>query len=193
MDTSSLVILGVQNNNLTKQVKSYLNRLGSASIQEAKDGDNLLRLARKQSPRLIIIDPYAFGPNGIQVSKIITREKVAPIIFIVSQPIFRQAVEDIISKEGYASTYLVTPFTEEQFRIALTTTLASYRKISQLEQKIIKLNDTLQEKKKITQAKDILINKKGMTEPEAHRFLQKKSMETGVPLKAIAQKIINDL
>ncbi|MFZ7101836.1 MAG: ANTAR domain-containing response regulator [Peptococcaceae bacterium] len=189
----TLIVLGIQNKELTKQIKSYLNHMGSTSIQEAKDGDNLLRLARKQFPQFIIYDPCTFGPNGIQISKIITREKVAPIIFIVSQPIYRQAVEDIISKEAYASTYLVPPFSEEQFRIALTTTTASYKKISELEQKIIKLNESLKEKKKVGQAKELLMNKKGMTEPEAHRFLQRKSMETGVPLKAIAQKILNEL
>jgi response regulator NasT len=188
----TLVVISIQSKELNKQIKNYLNQMGSTSIQEAKDADNLLRLTRKQSPQLIIFDPGSFGPNGIQISKVLTREKIAPVIFVVTQPIFRQAIEDIITKEAYASTYLMPPFSQEQFRIALTTTLASFKKINELEQKIIKLNETLAERKKINQAKEILIIKKGLTEPEAHRFLQKKSMETGIPLKTIAQKIINE-
>jgi len=186
------IVLGIQGKELTKQIKNYLIRMGSTSVQEAKDADNLLRLTRMQSPQLIIFDPSSYGPNGIQISKIITRGKIAPIMFIVSQIIYRQTIEDIINKEAYASTYLTIPFTEEQFRIALTTTTASYKKITELEQKIIKLNEALAEKKKITKAKEILINKNGMTEPDAHRYLQRKSMETGTPIKTIAQKIIYD-
>ncbi|KJS82055.1 MAG: hypothetical protein JM58_15880 [Peptococcaceae bacterium BICA1-8] len=185
-------MLGIQGKELSKQIKSCLNHMGSTSVQEAKDADNLLRLTRLQSPKLIIFDPGSYGPNGIQIGKIITREKIAPVIFIVSQAVYRQSVEDIINKEAYASTYLTTPFTEEQFRITLTTTIASYKKITELEQKIIKLNEALAEKKKITQAKEILINRKGMTEPDAHRYLQRKSMDTGTPIKTIAQKVIYD-
>ena len=113
------VVLGIHCKELTQQIKSYLNHMGSTLVQEAKDADNLLRLARLQSPKLIIFEPGSHGPNGIQISKIITREKISPIIFIVSQLIYRQAIEDIITKEAYASTYLTTPFTEDQFRIAL--------------------------------------------------------------------------
>ncbi|MFZ5945936.1 MAG: ANTAR domain-containing response regulator [Bacillota bacterium] len=185
------IVLGVQGKDLAKQIKSCLNHMGLTTVQEAKDADSLLRLARMQSPQLIIFEPGSFGPNGIQISKFITREKIAPVIFLVSQVIYRQTIEDIISKEAYASTYLTIPFTEEQFRIALTTTIASYKKICELEQRIIKLNETLAEKKKLTQAKELLMARKGMSEPEAHRFLQRKSMETGIPIKTIAQKVIN--
>ena len=35
------------------------------------------------------------------------------------------------------------------------------------------------------------MERNNMTEPEAHRFMQKKSMDTGDSLVAVAEKILN--
>ena len=43
----------------------------------------------------------------------------------------------------------------------------------------------------IDRAKALLMERNNMTEPEAHRFMQKKSMDTGDSLVAVAEKILN--
>ena len=44
----------------------------------------------------------------------------------------------------------------------------------------------------ISNAKLVLMNTQDMTELQAHRFLQKESMCTGLKITNLAQKIIND-
>ena len=44
----------------------------------------------------------------------------------------------------------------------------------------------------IDEAKRILIKKKGLSEDQAHYFLQKTSMDKGISIKKIAEKIIKD-
>jgi hypothetical protein len=44
----------------------------------------------------------------------------------------------------------------------------------------------------ISNAKLVLMNTQDMTELQAHRFLQKESMRTGLKITDLAQKIIND-
>lgn len=51
-------------------------------------------------------------------------------------------------------------------------------------------NRPLDEKKVIEQAKYLLMNRHQMNEDEAHRFLQKKSMESGMRLADLARKVI---
>lgn len=53
-----------------------------------------------------------------------------------------------------------------------------------------KINRSDEEKEIIQQAKLILMEKCFMTEPEAHRFIQKKSMDTGFKLISTARIII---
>ncbi|NLT95668.1 MAG: ANTAR domain-containing protein [Clostridia bacterium] len=188
-----IVLVAIKEQQLNQKVKSYLSTLGLGQIYEAKDTDNLIRLARKILPEYIIFDPGSFGPNGLKASRILAREKIAPIIFIVSEVFYRSSVEDIINSDAYALTYLTVPFNAEQLRIAITTTIASYKKIIELEKKVIKLNEKITEQKKIKEAKELLMKKKGLTEPEAHRYLQKQSMDSGEPIRKIAQKIIDEL
>lgn len=44
---------------------------------------------------------------------------------------------------------------------------------------------------RIARAKALLMERRFMTEPEAYRFMQKTSMETGDSLAAVAEKILN--
>lgn len=50
---------------------------------------------------------------------------------------------------------------------------------------------TEEEKELIFKAKSLLIDRNHMTEPDAHRFMQKKSMDSGETLVSVAQKILN--
>lgn len=50
---------------------------------------------------------------------------------------------------------------------------------------------TEEEKALIFKAKALLMDRNNMTEPDAHRFMQKKSMDSGDTLVSVAQKILN--
>lgn len=50
---------------------------------------------------------------------------------------------------------------------------------------------TEEEKELIFKAKALLMERNHMSEPDAHRFMQKKSMDTGDTLISVAQKILN--
>lgn len=51
-------------------------------------------------------------------------------------------------------------------------------------------NRSQEEQKLIEQAKYIIMNRKRLTEEQAHRYLQKRSMETGVRLADLARTIL---
>lgn len=48
-----------------------------------------------------------------------------------------------------------------------------------------------QQKELIFRAKALLMERNNMTEPDAHRFMQKQSMDTGESLVTVAEKILN--
>ena len=63
-----------------------------------------------------------------------------------------------------------------------------YRRPS--DNKIVKQSRNPEDQKYIDMAKDLLIRNKGMTEPEAHRYLQKTGMDTGTSLVETARMVI---
>ena len=42
----------------------------------------------------------------------------------------------------------------------------------------------------IIQAKDLIVKEKGLSEPEAHRYLQKQAMDQRVKIEVVAQGIV---
>ncbi len=50
-----------------------------------------------------------------------------------------------------------------------------------------------EEKKLINQAKAVLMERHGMTEDQAHRFMQKRSMDNGTKMTQTARLILDDL
>ncbi|MFN3699064.1 MAG: GAF domain-containing protein [Dictyoglomus sp.] len=82
-------------------------------------------------------------------------------------------------------------FTKEEINIVQT--LANYAAIaigsSQLIEEVAKLKDALETRKLIERAKGILMKYKNLSEEEAYRFIQKKSMDTGKSMKEIASAI----
>ena len=72
--------------------------------------------------------------------------------------------------------------------------LASVRMLLQMGhrmEKFVKPQRSEEEKAIIDAAKGILMDRNGMTEDQAHRFLQKKSMDSGAKLIQTAQLVID--
>lgn len=63
-----------------------------------------------------------------------------------------------------------------------------YRRPS--DNKIVKQTRNPEDRKYIDLAKSLLIKNKGMTEPEAHRYLQKTGMDTGTSIVETARMVI---
>ncbi len=185
-------IICLKNKSLLQSVKMSLAQMGIVQVIENDDPEKVVRQTHNIINALIIIDPTEYGTNGIRVAKVLAREKTGPIVFIVSNKRLLKPVEDIIEKESIAATYITTPISYEVLRVAVRTTAISYRKIIELEKKLVDVNEMLAEKKKINRAKELLVKNKNLEEPEAHKLIQKISMNTGKSMKVVAEKIIRE-
>lgn len=88
---------------------------------------------------------------------------------------------------------------EEIFKLMLpvksSELIGSVRILSQLDER--RMDESLRPKKKtdtdraiVNEAKEYLTEERGMTEAEAHRFLQKRSMDLRVPVTEVARTIL---
>lgn len=74
--------------------------------------------------------------------------------------------------------------------------LASVRMALQMShrlERMVRPRRNEEEKQIVEQAKAILMERHGMTEDQAHRFIQKRSMDNGTKMVQTAQVILNDL
>ena len=66
-------------------------------------------------------------------------------------------------------------------------------KLQKLSKEISQAKEKLEEIKIISRAKVLLIEKKGMTEDEAHRFIGSEAMNEGISRRRAAERIMDDL
>jgi two-component system, OmpR family, alkaline phosphatase synthesis response regulator PhoP len=91
---------------IVKLVRSYLEQAGY-TVVEANDGQTALIQARREKPDLVVLDLGLPGIDGIEVTRILRRERDTPIIMLTAR------VEDtdrIVGLELGADDYVTKPF-----------------------------------------------------------------------------------
>ena len=86
---------------------------------------------------------------------------------------------------------MAKPITESSLRQALGFICAASERIKRIMQKQDTVNDKIEEMRIVNKAKWLLINHAHMTEPDAHRFIEKKAMDDRCSKRLVAEHIIS--
>lgn len=164
-----------------------LSNLGYLVVGEVGDGRSAVNLARELRPDLIIMDIKMPDMDGIEAAKILTEEKVAPVLLLTAYS-QRELVER--AKEAGVVGYLVKPFRESDLSPAIEVALSRFVEFRTMEKEVGDLQQALETRKLVDRAKGILMDTQGLTEAEAFRKIQKMSMNTRKPMKDVAEAII---
>ncbi|MCR5610117.1 MAG: ANTAR domain-containing protein [Lachnospiraceae bacterium] len=86
-------------------------------------------------------------------------------------------------------SYITAPLTQQKLLSAVTDITEEYYKQSK-QRRDRNLNRPDEDKALILSAKELLMRKNDLTEPEAHRYMQKISMDSGSSMVETAKKIL---
>ena len=95
---------------VTEVVGSYLEREGF-EVALAADGEEALRLAREQSPDLVILDLMLPKIDGLEVCRALRRDSQVPIIMLTAKG---EELDRIVGLELGADDYVVKPFSPRE-------------------------------------------------------------------------------
>jgi len=168
-------------------LKETLVGLGYLVVGEAGDGVSAINLSRELHPDLVIMDIKMPKLDGIQAAKILTQEKIAPVLLLTAFS-DRELVDR--AREAGVVNYIVKPFRDAELLPAIEIAMARYQEFLEMEREIIDLKETLDTRKVVERAKGILMDSQGLKEAEAFRKIQQLSMNTRKPMKEIAQAIL---
>lgn len=168
-------------------VCEMLEEAGHEVVGEAVNGIKAVELARKLKPDLCILDIKMPEMDGITAAKLITEEKIAPVLLLTA---FSQS--DMVKRATDAGVlaYLVKPVQESNLFPAMEVAISRYQEMQQLEDELFKVKDTLAMRKTLDRAKGILMDAHGLTESEAFRRIQQYSMAKRKTIKEVAEAII---
>lgn len=168
-------------------LKETLVGLGYLVVGEAGDGVSVINLSRELRPDLVLMDIKMPKLDGIQAAKILTEEKIAPVLLLTAYS-DRDLVER--AKEAGVVNYVVKPFREAELLPAIEIAMARYQEFLEMDKQITDLKETLDTRKLVERAKGILMDSQGLKEAEAFRKIQQLSMNTRKSMKEIAQAIL---
>jgi response regulator NasT len=169
-------------------LRDLLQRMGYLVVGEAGDAQSGINTARSLRPDLVIMDVRMAGDkDGIDAAATLTAERLAPVLLLTA---FSDMELVQRATEAGVGGYLLKPFSEGELRPAIEVVLARFREFQELSREAQDLRDQLDTRKLVERAKGVLMNQLHLSEEEAFSRIQKASMNTRKPMKAIAVAIL---
>lgn len=164
-----------------------LGELGYVVVGPVGDGEAAVQLARMALPDLALLDIRMPKGDGISVAKRILTELGIPSVILSAYSDPPQVEE---ASHAGVFGYIVKPAEPDQLRVSINVALARFHEHLEIETESSELRRRLEQRRVIEQAKWILVSKKGMTEPDAMRAMQKAARDSRRPLLDVATSVI---
>ena len=181
------VIIADDESIIRMDLREMLTSLGYLVVGEAGDGLSAVNLARELKPDVAVFDIKMPGIDGIEAARILTEEKIAPIVLLTAYS-QRELIER--AKEAGVVGYITKPMRESDLTPAIEVAMARFSEFRALEKEVCDLKQALETRKLVDRAKGILMDTQRLTEAEAFRKIQKMSMNKRKPMKDVAEAII---
>ena len=137
----------------------------------------------------VIISAPLSDETGETLARQIAISGVSQVILAVKSEIYEE-VSAVCENDGVLT--VAKPINNEIFRQALGLAKTIRNRFLKVQSENENLKQKIDDIRIVTRAKNILISSTGITEQEAHRFIEKKAMDTRRSRRFVAEGIIND-
>jgi len=177
--SSERIVIAIRGDSLRQNVVDILSKSGLQVRASVRSGAEAIRAVRIMGGGVVICSPQL---SDCRYDTLVSRMGESAYFLVIAHPASLNAIDGA-----------------DVFRVSLPVMgpelVGSVRILTQLDQqrrdkerRVPVRSD--KEKEIISQAKAYLIDDRGMSEDEAHRFLQKRSMDTATPITEIARMIL---
>ncbi len=168
-------------------LKELLEEAGHTVVGEAADGVKAIELTRRHKPDLVVMDIKMPEMDGITAAKIISNEKIAPVLLLTA---FSQKEIVEKAKDSGVLAYLVKPVKEANLFPAIEIALSRFQEFAELERELEEVKNSLETRKILDRAKGILMDAYNLSESEAYRRIQQYSMSKRKSIREVAEAIV---
>ncbi len=160
---------------------------GYVVVGQAGDGETAVRLATELRPDLVILDVKMPVLDGLSAAEQVVAARIAPVVILTA---FSQ--RDLVerAREAGVMAYLVKPFQRKDLVPAIEMAVSRFAELIALEREVGDLSGRLEARKLVERAKGVL-QLQGMTEPEAFRHVQRRSMDERRSMRSVAQEVLD--
>lgn len=167
-----------------------LTEAGIDVIGEAGDGEEAIEKAAELEPDVVVMDVKMPGMDGITAAEKILAERTCAVVMLTA---FSQRELVDRARDAGAMAYVVKPFTPADLIPAVDIAVSRFNEIVSLENEVANLTEQFETRKHVDRAKGLLMDKMGLTEPEAFRWIQKTSMDRRLTMREVADAVIDQV
>lgn len=149
--------------------------------------DEAERKLAQLDPALVVWQCDAPGLPALRQCGRLAESSEAVFLLLV-RPGTYEAVWQFVQAAGIC--VMSWPAPQEVFRQTLRNLLLLKKSLRAMQEKTDQLQSQLQDMKRIQKAKSLLMNQLGMSEADAHRWIEKAAMDRCVKKREIAETII---
>lgn len=144
-----------------------------------------MKMARNGDYGLLIVSGSVLDPGLRRACRAAVNHPTASILFLADEPSFRTPEEKESSREllDIGATILNRPLTQSAFATAVQAADMAHIRLGALKKK-------LDDERIISRCKLVLIQTLGLSEDEAHKFIEKEAMNSGRTRIEVAYEIL---
>ena len=160
---------------------------GGQVLGNGSRAEDALRLIDAHRPDVLICAVGLPETDGVELTRTVMAAAVCPVVLLTSHTDAEVSARAI---EAGALGFLVKPLRAEELGPALDLAVSRFREMQAVRRENETLRRSLEGRKLIERAKGILMQRLGLSEPEAFRKIQKTAMDSRKPMTEIAQALL---
>lgn len=168
-------------------LQQLLQELPLPGSQHASTGAAARKLLQEEQFDLVLINAPLSDEYGDLVAKLAFSKSAAVILLIKTEHI--DAVREKIAQTGI---YMIAkPLRRAVFLQLVQCILQQEKKMRQLQEERDHLKQQMQEINLINRAKLVLMQVLKLSEPQAHRYIEKQAMDLRITKREVAEGVLN--
>lgn len=168
-------------------IEDGLAKVGESDVFVISERAGMARAIETIDPDVILIDLGNPSRDMLEEYFAVSRAIARPIAIFVEQ-----SDEDMIAQaiDAGVSAYIVDGLSQKRIKPILDLAVRRFQAFSKLQNELQEARDALSEREIIDKAKKILITKRNLDEPQAHKLLRDHAMDSNKRIAEIAEAIV---
>ena len=169
------------------RLKAALEEAGFDVIDESVSALDLPLRVEQARPDVVLIDTHSPSRDVMEQVCLVSRDQPRPIVMFTDEQdprVMRQAIQSGVS------AYIVEGINSTRMKPILDVAMARFESDQALRQQLLAREMQLDERKRIEQAKGILMRMKDCDEDEAYTLMRRQAMSKQQKLIQVAEQII---
>ncbi len=164
-----------------------LTPVGYGPVCVVSDISAAKRAVAERSFDFVIINAPLPDDMGVRFAVDICAAAETVVLLLLREAFFAELTERLTPHGVFT---LLKPTSPGRMATALQWMATARERLRKTEKKTLTLQEKMDEIRLVNRAKWVLIERRGMDEPQAHRYIEKLAMDRCVTRRAVAQEIV---